>query len=481
MCFPLDELIVKTPNRSIKPEYANASAKSIIYETDESFVHNSPTDEVNFSFESVKSDTETTLNTSYKSLSRKLFEKSLQNSPKRHPIDEDIDALDESNGFSFPTEENHLQMIKPMLTCNVSTEFQQNTRVNDQTPNEDSIEISDDEFEYSLQISRNNMPSSTDDKTPHDESIEISDDEINYSMSHESPLSPPRRRKYPFLQPNERPAFNESLHQIFDDNFELQIPLNNQPTDELDLINQSVRSIVRKDFVSNTKPRPRGSSSGTPLHRTTSAMLGNVSNKQPAKYLSRIDDSITKDFSMNYDSFDDLLQGLTLPDSGRQSIKSPLPKDDEHQFTVTHDGCSFEVKIGERCVSPKPNFETMDSPTISRQLNKYGLKPLVRRKAIICLEHIYNRMHPLVECPNEESRLTRYDFDGQEHDKCAEPLTLEDSLTLQTDSLQLYTTKNSSTKSLPSNYFVYFMNVQSEYFLPSPPRAKVPIADSTRI
>lgn len=452
-----------------------------------SIEYNSPIDEVNFSFESVASDLETTLNTTKKSLARKLFDKKLQNST--NPASE-IDAVNESISFSFPSEENQSRSYKPAMPLNsieISKELDKNELLNDrntsdQTPNGDSIEISDDEFEYSINLSNNNLAKGPKDKLLNEDSIEISDDEINYSMSHESPRTQPRHHKYPHLLQSDEPIFNESLQQIFDDNFdppvELHLQVNNKPTEDIDLIDQSVRSIVRKDFVSNTKPRTSGSTSGTPLRRTTSAMLGHVPNQPPTKFLSRLDETIVKDFSMNYDSFDDLLQGLNLPDNARQLEKSPPPKEDEHTFTVIHDGSTFEVKIGQRCVSPKPNFESMDSPTISRQLIKYGLKPLVRRKAIICLEHIYNRMHPFVDCPNEESSLSRSDFDAQlQHEELEVSTELPSNADVSgastSNSLTLYTTKNSTTKSLPSDFFVYFMNFQTEYYLPSPPRAKV--------
>lgn len=432
------------------------------------------------------------MNSAKKSLSRKLFEKTLQNPQTVHdPIDTVCDAHNESLSFSFPSEENHINGIASEPTTIVN-ELSNKETVNKETlldpiPNEDSIEISDDddEFEYSIRLSKNNVNKSPSNKPLlNDDSIEISDDEINYSMSHESSITQPRRRKYPFLRSPNEDALNESLQQIFDDNLDpaalddLHLQLNHQPTEDLDLVNQSVQSIVRKDFVSNTKPRT--SSSGTSLRRTTSAMLANVStSKQPTKFFSRLDETMAKDFSMDYDSFDDLLQGLNLPDSARQTaLQSPV-KDEQHKFTVIHDGSTFEVKIGARCVSPKPNFETMDSPTIARQLNKYGLKPLVRRKAIICLEHIYNRMHPFVECPDEESPISRSHFDGNalpQVDELSEAHSPDhpDPITNPAcDSLKLYTTRNPTSKTLPADFFVYFMNVQSEYYLPSPPRAKV--------
>lgn len=56
----------------------------------------------------------------------------------------------------------------------------------------------------------------------------------------------------------------------------------------------------------------------------------------------------------------------------------------------------YHIRTGS--VTPKPNYEEMDTVAIEMELRKYGLKPsLRRRQAIICLEYIYNRTHPFIE------------------------------------------------------------------------------------
>lgn len=56
----------------------------------------------------------------------------------------------------------------------------------------------------------------------------------------------------------------------------------------------------------------------------------------------------------------------------------------------------YHIRTGS--ITPKPNYEEMDTIAIEMELRKYGLKPsLRRRQAIICLEYIYNRTHPFIE------------------------------------------------------------------------------------
>ena len=48
-------------------------------------------------------------------------------------------------------------------------------------------------------------------------------------------------------------------------------------------------------------------------------------------------------------------------------------------------------------VTPKPDFAGMLSPALRKELDKFGLKVIPRRKAIPLLEHIYEQTHPVVE------------------------------------------------------------------------------------
>ena len=92
-------------------------------------------------------------------------------------------------------------------------------------------------------------------------------------------------------------------------------------------------------------------------------------------------------------------------------------------------------------VTPKPDFAGMLSPALRKELDRFGLKVIPRRKAIPLLEHIYEETHPIVEegererggeersrensegsdCSSdgedfpEESMMHKYDDDEEDH------------------------------------------------------------------
>ncbi|KAK8736758.1 hypothetical protein OTU49_004635 [Cherax quadricarinatus] len=47
-------------------------------------------------------------------------------------------------------------------------------------------------------------------------------------------------------------------------------------------------------------------------------------------------------------------------------------------------------------VTPLPDYKNMSSPDLKKQLTKYGVRPLGRRKAVVLLQHLYEQTHPLV-------------------------------------------------------------------------------------
>ncbi|XP_057653460.1 structure-specific endonuclease subunit SLX4-like isoform X3 [Diorhabda carinulata] len=51
-------------------------------------------------------------------------------------------------------------------------------------------------------------------------------------------------------------------------------------------------------------------------------------------------------------------------------------------------------------VTPMPDFDTMDTPNVIAELDKFGIKPLKRRRGIQLLRHIYDSMHPYVNLDN---------------------------------------------------------------------------------
>ncbi|XP_026497783.2 uncharacterized protein PF3D7_1120600 [Vanessa tameamea] len=71
-------------------------------------------------------------------------------------------------------------------------------------------------------------------------------------------------------------------------------------------------------------------------------------------------------------------------------------------------------------VTPMLDYESMSSPERNKELEKYGLKPFKRKRAIQLLKHLYNQTHPVVEsCDVEEcsspSKKRKYEI-GTKHD-----------------------------------------------------------------
>ncbi|XP_049880967.1 structure-specific endonuclease subunit SLX4 [Pectinophora gossypiella] len=53
-------------------------------------------------------------------------------------------------------------------------------------------------------------------------------------------------------------------------------------------------------------------------------------------------------------------------------------------------------------VTPMLNYEAMSTPERNAELDKYGLKPFKRKRAIQLLTHLYNQTHPIVESCSKE-------------------------------------------------------------------------------
>lgn len=52
-------------------------------------------------------------------------------------------------------------------------------------------------------------------------------------------------------------------------------------------------------------------------------------------------------------------------------------------------------------VTPMVDYEKMSSPERNRELDRYGLKPFKRKRAVQLLTHLYNQTHPVVQLPQE--------------------------------------------------------------------------------
>ncbi|KPI97735.1 Structure-specific endonuclease subunit SLX4 [Papilio xuthus] len=82
--------------------------------------------------------------------------------------------------------------------------------------------------------------------------------------------------------------------------------------------------------------------------------------------------------------------------------------------TITNDKISIKtptnseyvVKLGE--VTPMLDYEAMSSPERNKELEKYGLKPFKRKRAIQLLTHLYNQTHPVIEQCTEDVPFKKF-------------------------------------------------------------------------
>ncbi|XP_022117809.2 uncharacterized protein LOC110995113 isoform X2 [Pieris rapae] len=87
-------------------------------------------------------------------------------------------------------------------------------------------------------------------------------------------------------------------------------------------------------------------------------------------------------------------------DSVECKILTPIK---ERNFDIIKTPSNNEYIIKTVDVTPMQNFEAMSSPERNKELEKYGLKPFKRKRAIQLLTYIYNQTHPVVESCEAES------------------------------------------------------------------------------
>lgn len=352
---------------------------------------------------------------------------------------------------------------------------------------QDSIVISDDEINYSLNpnvvyeaLNGNsfNMHSQ--------ESIELSDSEDDHkkidSQRPDSEIEERESFRSLNLSNGSDCASEKSLDINFDDeNF------NSNHSLEEDLINISVREMCQKEFVSGSAKL----STAKNFSRTVSDMtferskLKNIPTT-PIKFIELSDDE--------FDEFDELIKGLkNTPVAGNKSIEiqrddfdkllddgklsdlamlnSPPSSSQSNEFIVQSMDQIYEVRTG-ALVSPKPDYENMNSPTRLEHLKKYGLKALSKRKAVICLEHIYNRLHPFIELDahDEMEEIFSQKVPVTEPDKRIANVGNSQQSTSSTFN---YLRKNNVGSSIVENKFDILQENEVVFYLPSAPRAKV--------
>lgn len=213
------------------------------------------------------------------------------------------------------------------------------------------------------------------------ESIDLSDDEINYSMRIGSM---PQAAMDDDLDDE---CDNEVLSPI---EFDSSSNSNANHVDaEQSLVNQSVCNIFEKTFEKCVSPisvnkKARGPKTLKKFQSETvlSTQYDRAVPSTSTASNSRIQMTPTK----NQFQF----ESPRKPKKNSPISQPPI----ETRMDLSND--EYHIRIGS--ISPKPNYEQMDASTLEMELRKFGLKPsLSRRQAIICLEYIYNRTHPVME------------------------------------------------------------------------------------
>lgn len=261
-------------------------------------------------------------------------------------------------------------------------------------------------------------------------------------------------------------------------NFDIEDYFNsNDSLNDEDLVNLSVREMCQQEFVSgSTKPSTSKSFSRTTSDMTferkmwkppkTPNKFKNISDdefdefdmmvrdkKSPIPTENSIeisDDELDNSHESRHENFCDDLSVLDLPAS---------PPTQCNEFIVQSMDQIYEVRTGP-LVSPKPDYENMDSPTRSEHLKKFGLKNFPKHRAVICLEHIYSRLHPTIEL--------------DEHDDLDEILGRKEISAIASDKrVGDIAVSYESCKSLVESHFDLLQENEDIFYLPSAPRAKV--------
>ncbi|XP_034826076.1 structure-specific endonuclease subunit SLX4 [Maniola hyperantus] len=96
-----------------------------------------------------------------------------------------------------------------------------------------------------------------------------------------------------------------------------------------------------------------------------------------------------------------------------------MPKENTKNILNTPKNGEYIIKTNE--VTPMLDYASMSTPERHKELEKYGLKPFKRKRAIQLLTYVYNQTHPVVEshddCPSPSKRQKRDDVD----EKCSSP------------------------------------------------------------
>ncbi|XP_076054945.1 mutagen-sensitive 312 isoform X2 [Oratosquilla oratoria] len=88
-----------------------------------------------------------------------------------------------------------------------------------------------------------------------------------------------------------------------------------------------------------------------------------------------------------------------LPISKTRNVEQESIKKINHNFVEEKNEAPDTPQVKKKKkvdVTPLPNYKEMLSPELKKQLSKYGIRPISKRKAVLLLNHIYEKTHPLV-------------------------------------------------------------------------------------
>lgn len=202
------------------------------------------------------------------------------------------------------------------------------------------------------------------------ESIELSDDEINYSMNlgRRSMVIDQRDSPSPTATNHEPNSSNGEIKDLeFDDNYDCNAL---HEENDAQLVHQSISEMFERTF------EYRDPTNGS---ETRDILATPKNNKQ----------SLKKTHS-------EFILGSNRPSHSSDSCSR---QDNIKRITTKTDLSTADYIIECGALSPKPDYESMGSTELQLELKKFGLKQsLKKRQAIICLEYIYNRTHPYIDC-----------------------------------------------------------------------------------
>lgn len=200
------------------------------------------------------------------------------------------------------------------------------------------------------------------------ESIELSDEEINYSMNFGKNISiDDKELSSPTTAVNEPENHNDDEDFMFDYGCNEVDGVN-----DLELVNQSICDMFEKTF------EYRDVSKGNE-HRDKSITPKNNTKIWKKMHSERVFGS----------------KHCHSPVPNRNSNLAPTASKGTNTST---DLSTDDYIIRYGALSPTPDYESMEMVDLQQELKKFGLKlSLKKRQAIICLEYIYNRTHPYIQ------------------------------------------------------------------------------------